>query len=304
MKKIIIYAPPYSEKSGGAIALHKLCDIINNLGREAFIFPMFRNIELNKMNFWQANWSVFKDAIRPLYKKYRTNPNLKTPLIKKIPNNQEQYITIYPEITLGNPLNSKNIVRWLLHNPGFHTHKIYFGKGELYFRYHDGFDDFWHFGSKTSQNLLQIKHFPTHLYNMENVAQIRSGVAYCLRKGADKKLVHDIENSVLIDGMSHQDISRLFKKIKTFISYDVDTAYSYFALMCGCDSVVIPNDGVTEEVWRPNINDRYGIAYGLENIEKARESKNLFLERLELLETFNIDQTKIALQEIDSFFLN
>jgi hypothetical protein len=33
----------------------------------------------------------------------------------------------FKEQVFGNPLNAKNIVRWMLHTPGFHTGKKYYG---------------------------------------------------------------------------------------------------------------------------------------------------------------------------------
>jgi tRNA A-37 threonylcarbamoyl transferase component Bud32 len=302
MKKIIIYAPSYSDKVGGTIALHKLCHIINEIGGEAYLYPMFRSVVINKRAFGKAIWSIFKDWIRPLYKRYKVNPSFNTPVLKSLPKNINEYIVIYPEITFGNPLNAKNIVRWLLHNPGFHTNIIHFGTNEFYIKYHHGFDEFTHYKSFSSKNILQIKHYPTELYNLQNTSQKRSGTAYCLRKGVGKKIVHDLRDSILIDGKSHQEIAKIFKSVKCFISYDTNTAFSHLAVLCGCDSVVIPDENVTEENWYPNPKDRYGIAYGFENIEKSQTTKHMLDSEIKNIELTNIEQTKKFIDEINAYF--
>jgi predicted Ser/Thr protein kinase len=302
MKKIIIYAPSYSDKVGGTIALHKLCHIINEIGGKAYLYPMFRSVVINKRVFGKAIWSIFKDWIRPLYKRYKVNPSFNTPVLKSLPKNMGQYIVIYPEITFGNPLNAKNIVRWLLHNPGFHSNIIHFGTNEFYIKYHHGFDEFTHYKSFSSKNILQIKHYPTELYNLQNTSQKRSGTAYCLRKGVGKKIVHDLRDSILIDGKSHQEIAKIFKSVKCFISYDTNTAFSHLAVLCGCDSVVIPDENVTEENWYPNPKDRYGIAYGFENIEKSQSTKHMLESEIKNIELINIEQTKKFIDDINAYF--
>ena len=107
---------------------------------------------------------------------------------------------------------------------------------------------------------------------MEAVSQERRGTAYCMRKGRNKKIVHDTSDSVLIDDKSHFEVASIFKSVHTFYSYDTYTAYSLFAVMCGCRSVVIPDEGVSIESWYPNPSDRLGIAYGLDSLESASES--------------------------------
>jgi hypothetical protein len=213
-----------------------------------------------------------------------------------------QYIVIYPEITFGNPLNAKNIVRWLLHNPGFHTNIIHFGTNEFYIKYHHGFDEFTHYKSFSSKNILQIKHYPTELYNLQTTSQKRSGTDYCLRKGMGKKIVHDLSDSILIDGKSHQEIAKIFKSVKCFISYDTNTAFSHLAVLCGCDSVVIPDENVTEENWYPNPKDRYGIAYGFENINKAKKTQHLVHEHIIKEQEKSYSNVQKFISDCQSFF--
>ncbi len=310
MKKFIVVAPSYSPNNGGAIVLHKLCHLINQLNREAYLFPIVENLELNKFNYKKSLAIFFKKHLREPFRRFKTIPELSTPVIKKLPKdiNSDTWVVIYPEITFGNPLGAKNVVRWLLHNPGFdpqtgkETKPFFYGKGELYFRIGPWFKEFQHPGSTTSTSFLQVFHYPLNLFNLEGAAKERFGTAYAIRKGKNKKIVHDLSDSVLIDGLKHEEISKIFKQVKTFISYDSHTTFSYFAALCGCDSVVVPDEGVTEKEWMPNPEDRYGVAYGFESIAKARETAPLVLDRFKRFESLSKSSVYNFLLETEQFF--
>ncbi len=62
MKKYIIVAPSYSVNNGGAIVLHKLCHIINQLDREAYLLPIVENLELNKFNYKKIYFDFSKNT--------------------------------------------------------------------------------------------------------------------------------------------------------------------------------------------------------------------------------------------------
>lgn len=304
MKKILIVAPSYSANNGGSIVLHKLCHIINSLGREAYLFPFVDNLELNKFNYKSILVKFFKKNLREPFRRFKTNPSFNTPVLKKRPKDIESdgWIVVYPEITFGNPLSAKNVVRWLLHDPGFHTNKIYYGKGELYFRISDRFKEMPVYGSEYASHFLQVFHYPLELYNKNDISDNRIGTAYSIRKAKNKKIVHDLSNSILIDGMPHEKVSKIFKQVERFISYDEHTTYSYFAALCGCDSIVIPADGISEEEWLPNLEDRYGLSYGFNNISASRETRKLlpnFLQRLEEKSTLSVVS---FLNEVDIYF--
>jgi hypothetical protein len=303
-RKFLICAPSYSQNNGGAIVLHKLCHLINTLGEKAYLFPYVDNVELNKFNYRSVLFKFLKNHLRGPFRKFKTIPSLITPVLKNRPNDisTDEWIVVYPEMTFGNPLGAKNVVRWILHDPGFHTNKIYYGKGELYFRISDRFNEIPIHGSIYSDNFLQVFHYPTELYNLKNTNNKRFGTAYCLRKGKNKKIIHDLSTSILIDGMSHEKISQIFKKVNQFISYDEHTTYSYFAGLCGCDSIVVPTDGVTEEEWLPNPEDRYGISYGFNNIEKARKTRALLPNYMKNLENQSILSVQNFLTETENYF--
>lgn len=309
-RKILICAPSYSQNNGGAIVLHKLCHLINELGNNAYLFPIVENHELNKFNYKSVLVKFFKKHLREPFRRFKTVPNLKTPVLKKIPIDihTDNWVVIYPEITFGNPLRAQNVVRWLLHNPDFNQatgkddKNFFFGTGELYFRIGPWFKEFTYPGSTTSTSFLQVFHYPLHLFNLEGTVKERTGTAYAIRKGKNKKIVHDLNNSVLIDGLKHEEIAKIFKQVKTFISYDSNTTLSILAVLCGCDSVVIPDDGISEESWMPNPEDRYGLSYGFESLKIARETAHLAIEKIYQTESSSLSSVQNFLLEINKFF--
>lgn len=304
MRKFIIFSPKYSDKSGGVICLHYLTHLINEVGGEAYIFPRFFNYEINKYSLARGVVkSIYSRIVDPL-RKFKTNPLFNTPIFnnyKKIKNSDE-WIVIYPEIVFGNPLEANNVVRWLLHDPGYHTKKIHYGPGELYFRYQPGFARFEILGSKCSENLLYIEHYPIHLYNEKGVSPRRKGVAYCVYKGKGREIVHTCDDAILIDDLSHEEISLIFKRVEVFISYDTRTAYSVLAALCGCDSVVVPVDGVSAEMWMPSEEFRHGIAYGFDDLPRARMTRGKLIDRINSANCRNRDSVTAFMAEANNYF--
>ena len=108
-------------------------------------------------------------------------------------------------------------------------------------------------------------------YNDQNCSSERRGIAYCIRKGKIASIPYDLEGATLIDGMKHAEISKVFKDSKYFISFDRNTAFSRFAALCGCISIVVPEEGVDEQAWQPVKENRYGISYGFDD-EKIKQA--------------------------------
>jgi hypothetical protein len=90
--RFVIAAPGYRPDSGGVVAMHRLCDVLNRLGHRAVILPL--------------------DG------RAATCPGWDTPLVT-VPAAVEGAVVVYPEIVTGNPLGAAQVVRWLLNRPGY-----------------------------------------------------------------------------------------------------------------------------------------------------------------------------------------
>ncbi len=113
-------------------------------------------------------------------------------------------------------------------------------------------------------------------------------------------MVHDTADSILIDGKSHEEVATIFKSVKRFISYDPQTHYSYLAIIAGCESLVVPPDDTTKEQWKPNVEDRYGLAYGFDDIEFALATRHMALERQISLDRSSLQNAKDFMNDIES----
>ncbi len=299
----LIFTPGYNENYGGVIVLHKLCHLLNEQGQASFLAPAFQTYDLTQRNVLRPLAEVTRSKIRSR-RRYLTNPNLDTPVIRnpRSTNGFDDYIVVYPEVVAGNPLQARNVVRWLLYPPGALTSKIHYGPGELYVPYKGWRSDIQIPGSTTLADDLRIVHFPLDIYHPPIDHVSRSGMAHLIKKGANKPLTSHERDSICIDGLSHREIARIFRRVKTFVSYDSYTAYSSFAAISGCDSVVIPNEGMDEVAWHPNPADRDGIAYGWAGLDHARATRDRVLPWLEAQERANQAQVKLFMAHVSEFF--
>lgn len=303
-----IYAPSYDENSGGCIVLHRLCHLLNQVdGCEAYLVPLVpeRLSITNGSVFIRDSLRIIKWFLKQFLVRsnYSTNKSWSTPIkLKKKIKDIDSAIVIYPEITYGNPLNAKNVVRWFLHQPGYFTNQINFGVNELHYKFGSMIKDFNHCLSTLSDKFLTITYYPLEYYNMDGAIN-KTGCCHLFRKGKDKATCHP-DDSIQLDGLSHQQISKIFKESKRFISYDDYTAYSYFAVLCGCESIVVPRDGVSKEQWYPNPKDRYGIAYGFSNEELALayNSRDKVLEYILNEHQRSFDNVKGFVEDTTEFF--
>jgi hypothetical protein len=282
--KFIIFAPSYSQESGGVAVLHRLCHLLNENGYQAFLYPAHKTQVIHQSNWFRPMLSMFAASLKSkFFRPFKTRGDFNTPVFNGSIKPSDDYVAIYSEGVMGNPLGAKYVVRWLLHQPGYNYKLTCFGNCELMFAYSRSYaHNFQLPFSKLAETLVYLPYENLTHYNQDGALPFeeRKGVAYCLRKGGNKARVHDESDSILIDGLSHSEISNIFKRVKTFISYDTKTAFSAFASICGADSIVIPDPGVKLDAWEPDAQYRYGIAYGFENIAWARETRPLMMARI------------------------
>ena len=282
--EFIVFAPPYNPNIGGFVVLHQLCHFLNEIGRTCHLVPWFSSAEISPIDDVAAANRVFEQREYIRQDKYKVHPDLNTPVYRRPWRGiaqRDDVVVVYPEVVFGNPLRARNVARWLLHNPGFHTKHCYYVPGEVHFRYVDAYKPLPLPWIEVSDLILTVVRMPWEQYRAPPVGSPRKGTAYILRKGAGKPLVHDLTDSIQIDGMSHAEISDIFRRVETFISYDTYTFFSTLAVVAGADSVVIPDSGMTADDWTPNPEQRVGVAFGFDDLRRARATRNQLLAGLE-----------------------
>lgn len=306
IEKFIIFAPSYDENIGGVILLHKLCHLLNENKIESFLFPFFSPSE-KYLEEKTIDFDYLQNILENFSASIITNAGFNSPILESIEplRNLDSWVAIYPEIVEKNPMKAKNVLRWFLHYPGFHTGKVEYGVEELYFKGHAQMRDNECIfeGSRTSNVPLHILHYPIEIYNLQDIAPVRSGIAYCIYKGKGRNIDPSLQSAILIDGKSHTEIASIFKKVKLFVSYDMHTAYSTFAVLCGCISVVAPEDGLSEESWRADPATRYGVAYGYDKIHEASKTTDYVLEWILEEETNETKKIENFTKEVYEFFM-
>lgn len=296
----IIYAPSFNENSGGSIVLHRLCDLLNSIGEKAYLWQFYGKEPLfDKKKPIRSLYILLRFLLQKWFGEYKTNPLFNTPIATK--KHLHNSIVIYPEIVSGNPLKVDNIVRWFLHQPGYHTGEINYGKNELYFFYQDAFNN--PSINVQSDNKLMVLYIRDDIYKQTNFA-VREGSCYLIKKGKNKPFVHDMKNSICIDSMSHQEISKVFNQTEYFISYDTHTMYLVYALMCGCKSIVIPDEGISKEIWQPIEDLRSGISYGFDNKEYNENDKNKLFSYIKQIDDNTNNSVKTFVSKSELFFDN
>lgn len=304
--RILINTSNYNENSGGVIVLHYLCHLLRDIGYDAFLI---RSTEDQVFEVDKPLISLLKIGREYLrsFIPIKTNPNFETPTLKFSKKKYQKDIVIYGEQVLGNPLNSEKVIRYLLHTPGYHTGRAYYSFNEYHVHWDLGVKHLNFPACKIHKNKVKISYFFEDIYYDKKI-RFRKGDCYLIRKGKGKPFIHS-KNAICIDGKTHEEIASIFQKCERFYSYDVHTMYSRYAAMCGCLSIVVPDEGVDVYEWNNNRKSRHAISYGIETkqIEKAKkEIKNLHkimnIEKNEMVEELkDLMVSTIKFFEEDSF---
>ncbi|HYI06257.1 MAG TPA: hypothetical protein VD858_15290 [Reyranella sp.] len=260
--KFIIYAPTFNDTSGGEIALHHLCSRLNDVGEDACVWAVRPDIlhgwpSLRNMAYRAKGW------LRP----YSTGP-FANPIARRA--DLQDAIVVYPETTFGNPLRARNVVRWLLNKPGALSQgRMQYGHNDLYFFFQAAFDDPSLNSDPTNQLML---HWVNPIYRDRGLPG-RRGTCHMMRKGAGRPIVHG-PDSIAVDGLSHDEMADVFNRTERFYCYDLYTFYTIYAARCGCIPIVVPDPAIPKDKWITLPKDRYGVAYGEDDIPWALATRH------------------------------
>lgn len=309
----------FRQSCGGPIVLHALCKYLADLGYDSKIFyaDNFVYKKENKYSFW-VSWLKYtiKDFIKLIIVKLNKNAIKKNPSRymgydyqpvngckrKYTPFVDKNTIVIYPEITYGNFLKTKNVVRWLLY-----YNKIYnmenpdsYDKDDLFFCYREIFNDDV---LNPDCNKLQTPYYNLELYKQTNFGK-REGKCYIIRKGKNRSDLPKHFDGIIIDNLSEYEIVDIFNKSEVCISYDTQTAYSKIASICGCLSIVVPEAGKTKEDYLSTDDFSYGVAWGWnkEEIEYAQSTRSNLIDMYEQLNSNGIEMTKKFAEKCIGYF--
>lgn len=273
-RSIIVFVHPYRPTAGGAIALLALAQRLQQLGEPVLIWPIGKS-----SSYVPTSWSEGRAAARAAARRVLRRPFDLGPFggipVARIRDVRDA-IVVYPEIVDDNPVRAPHVVRWFLHRPGYHTGKVSYGDGETYFFYQDAFND--PSINPDDEHRLSVAQW-NPAYVDRNQGQ-RHGTCYLVRKGTESAAGRIRDDEVRVDDMTHEEAADAFNQHDYLRCFDLYTMYATYAAVCGCVPVIEPVDGLTKEQWYPDERDRYGLAYGWDDVAWARETRGLLISRL------------------------
>jgi hypothetical protein len=253
--KFLIITFQYDWRSGGVMALNLLAKMLREQGHEVTGVGTARSPHFNVVLFQDAHKIAQRDDVW----------------------------TIYPEVISGNPLNAKNVVRWVMYYSGVQGGDKEYDDSEVVMTYHDTFVQ----GTKyEGAPILHIRDSQANVFQDLGMQRTIDGIL--IKKGhatfeqRKQKYVmpyaEQLLNVVVVDDelqriADMQQLNLLYNRMRYFISFDCETYHSVMAAMAGCTSIIVPQDGVTKD---QIIEDfKYGIAYGFNDIPQAEQTRHL-----------------------------
>lgn len=309
--KYVIVSP--RQGGGGSIVLHALCKHLSEKGKDAKILytDQFLYRKERYIRFW-VKWIIYTicDIYKSIYvfclgkRKWRYQEKfpgyINTPIKgckrKFLPFVSKNTIIIYPETAYGNFLRGKKVVRWFLYHNRYKDHEDEkyppYEKTDLFFCYRTIFNDD---ALNPSKRQLYLWYIDLDTYHRTNYGE-REGNCYIIRKGAGRKDLPSKFDGVIIDGLSEKEKVKVFNDCKFCISYDTQTAYSQIAALCGCISIVVPEDTKKREDYRSSQESGIGEAFGFSD-EEISFAINTSSEIINLYKKLN----KSGEKDVDGF---
>lgn len=266
--KFIVYTPLGPQESGGRLVLIELAQCLQAIGHEVAVF------------LW--------DVPLPGMVKDLSISGLPVAGAKDI--DQSSDIIIYPEIISGNPLNAARCVRWILCRPGLHSpdYTDTWGSDDLIMHY--GL-----FGSEINSSYESSRYLFVITLDSRwraNSGQKRDKYLYIIRKAnmfhSECRRLHP-EGALHLDPLcdSTQDYIDFYRKGRLLFCYDPFTFHCQLSALSGCIPVIHPLGQLSRDQWCKQ-NPYYsllpfsdgqrfipGIAYGLTDVELARDTVHL-----------------------------
>jgi hypothetical protein len=264
--KVVIYTPIFDINCGGIVALHNLAKIINDLESPKIYAKLFIINNLKYKNIFCNDFASIDDI-------------------------DDNTMVIYPEGIEGNPLDSKNVIRWILLDLGIEmpsNHYLKWNKNDLVY--------FWESKEKYNKYFKQLAcpWFNNIFYNKGLEFDKRNKTCYLIKKG---KLIHKNINffhkkdSIKLDNItSLNEICNIFNECKYFYCYDLNTMFILYASYCGCIPILYPSKDIDKNELNKNritncngnIID-IGFAYG----NSSDEINNAIIQNKNIKESVN-----------------
>lgn len=287
---------PYSRAlTGGIVAMHKLAFELAERGHNVYTFcePEYphENIEVIPSTLNR------QDGFIEWYSWPSFSYNIK------------KTVSIYPQISRGNPFNTKHVVRWILYDTERDIENEY-GSEDIYFNYGN------------FKTFKDVEHRPLTVfdYNFDKLYQTnfkkRKGFCHIIHKHTPPNGLQIFENLKSFDLTNwkakgaYDYLREQLNQYEYFITYDQKSFYTLAAGLCGTKSIIINDgkqyeftesalttDGEYQNILTPteyrlkNPIQMFGTAYGWDDIQWANNTIDMVKDHL--IELQKIDQKTI-----------
>lgn len=283
-KNILIYPhQPFNINDGGTTVQYYLANVLSNLGIN---IKIYNNHDKNQHNILFNNFVNDINCV-----------------------DFDNTVVIYCEGIVGNPLNAKYIIRWMLSKLGQNVpYEFYdtWNSNELVYFFNNEINMINH---NINFKLLSLFYINPEI---NNINCERQGLCYSIRKRNcfDSKMnvdittinskfnSHNLQPFEITRNHTQHDYINIFNKHEYFISYDPLTFLNIIAAMCGCVSIVYPLEGVTKHDYfkmtpfyqymvENNCFEIYGLAYGITDEEIFYSKNTLKFAKQQLIDINN-----------------
>jgi hypothetical protein len=284
-----VYAPLYRKNSNGVRILYTLSEMIRQCGYDS------------KVICYEEELAEYYDLLMPTRYKHHT---LK--LSSEFSCNQldEQDIVIYPDPVSDNPLNAKNVVRYLLNRPAYFTAKVIdYGDRDYLVSYSLPIDS----------NLPQLfilnddrEYFHPYDFNeKESVVCIYNGkiLDQEIHDPAIIALIKTFDRTVMITKefpATRVELGDLLRRARLLISLDPISNITYEATLCGTPALIV-ND--TFNFSRQKINiPLHGIFTNPTGYDEAIKDINFAFTQYQVVLEENDKNVKRFVDEVIEHF--
>ncbi len=277
----VIFAPDFVPNSAGIYCLYKLC---HDLRKKGFIAGIFGSVVA------PANLDI------PLI----TDENV----IKQLRNNKNNWV-IYPETVKGNPLNFKNVARWVLNRPGMLGGEEVYHSDEKVFVYSDVYVPYV---KNIVHGKLNMPTFDRRIFYPppQNCFEEKRYLAcYYVGKSTFKSGYFDTSETFEItrDSPAKKELGKLFRSAKVLYSFDNSTALIYEAIACGCPVQIIPDGTQTWDDYQKLEWGTRGIFWDKPATDLTWTDVNILSEKIKLTESqYLIDLDNFIMQTAGIYF--
>jgi len=275
--------PEYIDYIGGVMVNHSLANYLAKLGENSYIYA-------------NSTKEGYSSTLIPWRTDIDYDPQ-NTILICSAGAGEHTFEHYIPE----NIKNIPNKVKWLVNDQ-----VKYYPEGEKFYTYCDYFSTLEN--QKVDGNFLSLDIEHNIFFN--NNTTRKGGCFYT--KGTQIKNKYHKDNDLSLDNIYSMPsfqrnlyLSEVFNSKEYFICYSHRSFIAAIAALCGCTVIVIPYDDTPREYWENNFPTfKYGIAYGIDDIQWALDTKHLVRENLQNIQSQGVEDIKSFINDCYTWLEN